>query len=297
MQLMPPRSAEDTYRYLRIGIPALLGLLAAAIIDQIVRTEPDCWLGSISAYYYTSARAVFVACLCAIGACLIIYRGNTYRWRRPRRGRDKDDFEDFFLNVSGFLAFVVALVPTPLKGMDIRPGGRSGGEPVCRRSNVPSETQLTDALDNNILALLIAATLVLVVALSFNYAKARSGGSVVSVSSVVFIVGLAACWALHLGKPEFVRQHAHIGAATTMFLGIVVVVLLNTRGAATRYKVAYGAISAVLVLAIVVLGSMWRFGNFDHVVFWLEATVIALFGVFWLVQTVELWPVEQRSDL
>lgn len=297
MQLMSARSAEDTYRYLRIGVPALLVLLAASLIDQVVRTEPDCWLGSISAYYYTSARAVFVACLCAVGACLVIYRGNTYEWERSRCGHEKDDFEDFFLNISGFLAFVVALVPTPLKGMDIKPGGVSGGEPICKRSNVPNQIQLTDALDNNILALLIAATLVLAIALSFSYVKARSNGEVISVASIFFGFGIAACWALYFGKPELVRQHAHIGAAVTMFVGIVVVVLLNTRGAERLYKIAYVAISVALIFTIVVLGAMWKFGDFNYVVFWLEASVITLFGAFWLFQTVELWNAEQRTDL
>ena len=295
MYLVSPRSALDTYRYLRIGMPALLVLLAASIIDQIFRTEPDCQLGSISAYYYTSARAVFVASLCAIGACLIIYRGNTHTWETPRFRQKKDDFEDFLLNISGFLAFVVALVPTPLKDLEIKPGSRSGGEPVCKRSNVPGETQLTDALDNNIFALLTAATLVLVIALSIGYAKTRSAGKVLSVASIIFVIGLAACWALYTGDPQFVRQNAHTGAAFAMFFGIVVVVLLNTRGARRLYQLAYVAISVVLIITLIVLGAMWMFGDFDRVLFWLEASVIALFGAFWIFQTVELWDVQQRS--
>ena len=94
------QDAQTTYRLLRIAMLVLVIMLATAVIYQIFRPEPDCWLGSISAYYYTSARAVFVVALCAIGACLVAYRGNT-------------PSEDLALNVSGFLAFVVAFIPTP----------------------------------------------------------------------------------------------------------------------------------------------------------------------------------------
>jgi hypothetical protein len=37
--------------------------------------------------------------------------------------------------------------------------------------------------------------------------------------------------------------------------------------------------------------------TYDHAVFWLEAGVIALFAVYWVVQTFELWNVTSRSEL
>lgn len=297
MEFMQQRAALDTYRYLRIGMAALLVLLATSVVDQIVRTNPNCELGSISAYYYTSARAVFVACLCAVGACLIIYRGNTYVWKKPRGRLQKDDLEDFFLNISGFLAFIVALVPTPLKGMDIKPGTVVEGEPVCKRSNVPTTVQLEDALDNNILALLIAATLVLLISFCFALIKSGAPSSAVSIAWLVFAVGLGVFWFLYLKHPDWVRQNAHIYAAIAMFVGIVVVVLLNTRNADKKYRIAYLSISAALLVSLAVLVPMWLSGNYDHVLFWLEASVIAFFALFWIVQTAELWNVEQRSEL
>ena len=45
-----------TYRYLRIGMIGAVVLLAASI--GIERSKVDCWQTSISAYYYTPARAV-----------------------------------------------------------------------------------------------------------------------------------------------------------------------------------------------------------------------------------------------
>ena len=51
-------TALDTYRYLRGGIPVMLVMLGAALI--IERARATCWQTSISAYYFTSAHAVFI---------------------------------------------------------------------------------------------------------------------------------------------------------------------------------------------------------------------------------------------
>ena len=48
-------------------------------------------------------RGAFVFSLAALGACLIAYKGN-------------DAVEDVLLNFAGFMAFVVALVPTTVDG-------------------------------------------------------------------------------------------------------------------------------------------------------------------------------------
>jgi hypothetical protein len=74
-------------------------LLAAAILIDSVPT--DCWQGSISAYYYTAARNVFVAALCCLGILMIVYKGST-------------DSEDVLLNLAGTLAFFVAFVPSSI---------------------------------------------------------------------------------------------------------------------------------------------------------------------------------------
>src|SRR4051794_26391304 len=142
MYYVDPKEAVTTYRYLRVTMAILVVLLGSAVGLLILGPDKSCWLGSISAYYYTAARAVFVACLCAIGACLIAYQGNG-RW------------EDFVLNLSGSLAFVVAFIPTPLKDLTVSPVVTP-----CGRSNVPSKAQLTSAVNNNLVSLMIAAAVV-----------------------------------------------------------------------------------------------------------------------------------------
>jgi len=113
------QDALSTYRHLRLAMVFVLALLLVSVALRAITADPGlCFEGSISAYYFTSTRAVFVGALCALGACLIVYRGNT-------------DLEDVALNVSGALAFVVAFVPTGAPGTF----GVS-----CSASNVPRPT-------------------------------------------------------------------------------------------------------------------------------------------------------------
>jgi hypothetical protein len=285
MELVSKRDALATYRYLRIAMPVLVIMLGTSVAAQIFAPSPDCWLGSISAYYYTSARAVFVACLCAIGACLVIYHGNTAR-------------EDFTLNVSGFLAFVVAFVPTPLNGLSVSPN-----EPSCKRSNVPSESQLSSAIDNNVLALLVAATFVIVVVVWFRAMSADPGAA--SAALLILVGVLLLSWVLYLFDRHFIRAHGHLISAVVMFGGIVGVVVLNAvpwhvldpqgKRAPEPYLRLYRVILAAMAAVIGILGAVALWGSFDHAVFWLEADVIALFAAFWVVQSKELWGLESRE--
>src|SRR5918996_3258587 len=86
-----------TYRYLRIGMIGAVVLLAVSI--AIERSKVDCWQTSISAYYYTPVRAIFVGCLIAVSLSLIVYKG-------------RSTWEDASLNFAGMLAPVVAVAPT-----------------------------------------------------------------------------------------------------------------------------------------------------------------------------------------
>src|SRR5262249_55555658 len=87
----------STYRYLRLSIVVMVLALFVSVL--IERFHVGCWQGSISAYYYTPAHAIFVGALVAIGVSLIAIKGST-------------DLEDVLLNVAGLLAPIVAFVPT-----------------------------------------------------------------------------------------------------------------------------------------------------------------------------------------
>ena len=99
----PALGAVKAYRYLRVALVALVVLLFSAIVIEWWATGPSCLEPSISAYYSTPVRAVFVGVLVTMGACLIALEGNT-------------EAEDVLLNVAGMLAPGVAFVPTAASG-------------------------------------------------------------------------------------------------------------------------------------------------------------------------------------
>ncbi|PWU51847.1 DUF998 domain-containing protein [Micromonospora globispora] len=94
----PPQDAL-TVRRLRLGIGAVgIALPIVLVVGHIVMTRRPMLLNSLSGYYHTEMRDVFVGSLCAIGVFLISYR---YRWP-----------DDLLSTLAGLLAITVALFPT-----------------------------------------------------------------------------------------------------------------------------------------------------------------------------------------
>ena len=282
-------SVLSTYRYLRVGMVLLVLLLMASVALQVFSPEPDCWQRSVSAYYYTPARAVLVASLCAIGACLVVYRGST-------------DGEDIALNASGLLAFVVAFVPTQV-------------DATCPASNVPSPPELDASVTNNVWALYAAGIALTAVSwfLRTRTSPAERGGGLsvwpLAFSSVA-VVGFPFVF---VGWHDAVRDHGHDVAAIALFAGIVVVVGMNALGLATLSGAAvrpdagrpslrgaanrYGVVGLAMVATFlgVVVGH-WVAPGFVQWLFWLEALLIVEFAVYWVLQTIELWHVVDRAE-
>jgi hypothetical protein len=265
----------STYRHLRLAMVILLGLLlTSVVVTSFNAGDRGCFEASISGYYFTPARAVFVGALCALGACLIIYRGNT-------------DAEDIALNASGALAFVVAFVPTGLpRTTDV----------TCSATNIPTWDQLDTAIDNNMTAYLFVSAGALALALAL-VPRASDETGVRRRALWAFAFALVAATAAFVRWPEGFRDNAHTNAAIAMFAGMLAVVALNALGAHRtrtraddRYRNAYGFVAAAMFLSGAVIGiahclvSDWR-----HWVLFIEAALLLEFLVFWLIQTVELW--------
>ena len=94
------RDTLTTYRHVRLAMALLLALLLVAVVLRALSAPGICFEGSISAYYFTSVRAVFVTALCAALRHLPDRlprqpgRGGhrSQRQRRPRlRGRLRPD--------------------------------------------------------------------------------------------------------------------------------------------------------------------------------------------------------------
>jgi hypothetical protein len=98
MTRKPPQDAV-TVRRLRLGVGAVgIALPVVLVVGHVAVTRRFALLDSLSGYYHSELRDVFVGALCAIGVFLI-----SYRYRRP---------DDLLSTVAGTLAIVVALFPT-----------------------------------------------------------------------------------------------------------------------------------------------------------------------------------------
>jgi hypothetical protein len=256
----------QTYAGLRAAMVLLVLLLFGSVVYQVVSTAltgDPCVQPSLSAYYYTPARPAFIAALCAIGSCLIIYRGAS-------------DIENVALDFSGFLAFVVAFVPTSLQ------------DGACDTSNVPLLGEVLAASTNNVVVLFVVGAVALAATWwlpSPRYAvrDARVSWSLL-ISTTALLGGFVFFWIF----PALFAEYAHGVAATALFIGFLVVVFENSRRSARqRYRRGYRTI-AWSMLATVALGGAGMAADLDRIVFWLETALIVEFAAFWVIQTVEL---------
>ncbi|HRW20256.1 MAG TPA: hypothetical protein P5181_15585 [Dermatophilaceae bacterium] len=275
---MTERSAAVllTYRYLRLATVVVVVMLAVALGAQYAAA--GCWQTSISAYYFTSAHSAFVAALCAIGTCLIVYQGNT-------------DTEDVVLNFAGYLAFVVAFVPT-------------SREPICAGPGLPAAYDIAPGVRTTVLALVVTGVVAEALRIRFTRGTGRPPLSrwarlATVVGWTVIAVGIIA----YAVAPQRFEDYGHTTAAVTMFVGIIVVIVLNALSAKAAdqpagYVAAYQGIAAVMAVTLVAIVAIrLALPQWVHVVIWVEVVLIAAFAAFWLVQTKELWEVIDRREV
>lgn len=266
-----------SYRYLRLVMVGLVVLLAASVLIELQQTGFGCWRTSISSYYWTPVRGVFVGALVAIGTCLIVLKGNT-------------PVEDVLLNVAGALAPIVAFVPI----LDPK---------ECQSTPWAASADGRANIFNNVGAFLLAG--LVAVAVAWWVARREGRGRLSRADLIGLLVTIAlvlAGIALFLWAREFFDRWAHYLAAIPLFLVLVAVMVVNAVSYARteaaqkgremgRAELAnrYLAIAAVTVALVVTLGLVTWLGHWRHGTFWLEVVVIAAFAVFWAVQTAELW--------
>lgn len=265
--------ALKTYRYLRIGMVAAVVCLATAI--AIERSKVSCWQTSISAYYYTPARAVFVGGLIAVGFALVVIKG-------------RSSVEDICLNFAGMFAPVVAVAPTT----DV--GACWSIAPIPRPVSDDGELApwVRAFVENNLQALLLAGVIALIAAAAIALASRHTDGITTGawISLAVTIVVLAGSWLLLKNWSDFYTR-AHGFAAVLMFTFLIGAVASkawgNWNSAQRRFAPVYGVIAVAMAAGGGVIAGL-RLGG-DHTVLFLEAFEIALFAVFWIVQTAENW--------
>jgi hypothetical protein len=316
---------EKSYTYLRTAMVALLVGLGAAVGYQTWRQEWDL-LGSVSAYYYTPAQAIFVGALIGLGACMIALKGTNV-------------VEDLFLNLGGIFAAVVAIVPTS-RGTDHRTAVDACEQVLTEKATTnldcPTVRALEEAtaanVENNMFALLVVGALALVATVYFARGDRRwnDRGASSEVprtdpnpsqkgsrqkfwwgllpAVVVWAAGGAGLWRYE----SWLIDHAHYIAAGGLFICIVVVAVANAlrhegkqTGGATALEQTVNAVRATgevlirkpnrrdpyvyLAWAMLVGAGIMLFAmwRFHMSLFWVEIVVALLFVLFWFVQTIE----------
>lgn len=267
--------ALKTYRFLRMAMIVLVLMLLTSVVIEIVAVG-GCLRTSISSYWYTPVRGVFVSALVAIGACLIVLKGNT-------------EIEDVLLNVAGLFAAVVAFVPVADPG-------------ECASVELGALDTRADVF-NNVTALAVAG----IVAVAVTLVIARREAPDALPARVVLGVGVClllggVLLAGFLWARELFDRWAHYVAAIPLFVILLAIMVLNAlsfgRAAALRshravgtadYANRYSAIAAVTLVVTVALVVLTRTVHWAHGVFWVEVVVIVAFAIFWAVQTAELW--------
>jgi hypothetical protein len=132
----PVDDAAEPYARCFMYLRFVVGILGIAVPIVLVFGEPllfdgqPMFRGSVSAYYYSGMREVFVGSLCAIGVFLVCYKVSDRTW------------ENWLGTIAGAAVILVALFPTgrPGEGVPLTPLQDLLGETWVERIHFVSAT-------------------------------------------------------------------------------------------------------------------------------------------------------------
>ncbi|MEP9390745.1 hypothetical protein ABLE94_00600 [Gordonia sp. VNK1] len=280
----------NTYRNLRLAMVALIAMLAVAIVMQSWRADFQ-WQNSISGYYFTSAHGVVIGALCGLGALLVVYKGST-------------EAEDVILNVSGFLAFLVAFLPAEVPD-PLYPPGELNGFPV--HDNVFSAG--TAAFAAGFLAL--ALYFILWRRQRSSYGKTgRRWANVLRVLGYGVIAVLAGLYIADVwGGREWTSQNHNI-AAVSLFIGLGLVVICNAfvkplpdqedghsvaHSKLRHRRRTYALLAGGVLVGVTIVAIALAMHDSGPLLLIGEIVGLAFFAIAWSIQTWELWDIGPRE--
>ena len=280
---LPSRNYDSlkTYRYLRIGMVDAVLLLGISIGFEALFAA-HCLQTSISAYYYTPVRAIFVGGLFTIGLALIVYKGES-------------PWEDALLTMAGMLIPLVAIIPT----INVGECWSEIPKPLPVRADGSLAPWVTANISNNFYSLAAAAVLASIASI-----RIRRKGPVgrqwhlADYALALFIVLLLGGGTLASLFWSGFDTAAHAIAALGFFVFLTLAVFAAAHNESKfrwgpRYK-RLGIsmlVGGALLLGLGLVGPpFWpaRLGP-DYWVLVLEAYEIVLFGVYWGMQTKDKW--------
>lgn len=253
-----------THRYLRLALVGIVVALAASVLIELAQSG---WrpLPSISDYYYSPARGVFVAALTAAGVALLVLSGR--------------DTESLLLDVAAVFAPLIAIVPTGFRG-----------EPYVPAADLPT---VRNGVGVYVAMVAILVLLGIVLAARGDLAWRRVaivGGTAAGAATALAVLAFAPGPAAAFPFPGGINLHLVATVSFfAMFAAIPWVTVFGQDPPAPGYRRLYLTVSVVIVAALVTtIGA--AIANPDTVgVLIGEAVALAAFGVYWTAQTVERW--------
>ncbi|MEI5672239.1 MULTISPECIES: hypothetical protein [unclassified Nocardioides] len=229
-----PAVALRTYRFLRLSVVGVIVMLLLSLLLESQRTD-WCLKGSISAYYYSPARTVFVGSLCAIGLVLVALWGKTA-------------IEDTLFNLAGLLAPVVAFIPAKNDLMCVTdpPAQHPLSDQQAAEASAAARAATNAAITNNMRTYLAVVGLFLLVLAIAGLLSRRRGrrsgceqaGSLVAASPLTFwlplglasVLWLLGTWQFYVrdrtpGGASWFYEHVHFTSAVVMFVLITLGIL------------------------------------------------------------------------
>lgn len=312
-----PLIALRTYMGIRIGVIAVIVALFLAVGKEIA-SEPDgCTQRSLSAYFHTPVMPVFVGALLLIGFAMIVMWGHTVV---------EDAALNLGGLLLMAVAIVPTLdanycsLPPELRDAGVDPETRS----VADRDLI---LQHADTVQATFWAFLIVVAVVLVFTLILALrqrlsSSARSLSRPAEIGYAATWVLAAAAWGVYVylfqaaeDPASFFNTSLH-GWSANIGVGFIIVAVLaaaaesarGTDGTVPRWGRwkpvrnwdkwvwLYGSLGTLMVLTAVVIKGGDQLDWFDgwfggwldtHATFVLEAILIVLLGVYWLMQTIQ----------
>jgi hypothetical protein len=288
-----PGWVTSTYRYIRLAIVTVIAALIVSLILE--RSHASCWNDSISSYYYTPVHSIFVTALGVIGVALFAIRGATLA-------------EEVLLNMAGFLAPVVALVPTGWSSSDC-PSNLTDTSKATVNTLLSGNRFFAKFSANNLLALIVAGLIAVVLASAITFVQRRRAASEANYraagtklpkevvvpamgSAVVVVIGLI--W--HKFWLASFDTHAHSYSAILMFI-LVAIVMLSTaeRDESRVYRIVYFVCPSAMAAGFLVVFIVGALQTWHHEVLVLEIIELTMFVIFWCAQTIQLWDADPAA--
>ncbi len=254
-----------THRSLRLALVAVAVAIAASVLLQVAA---DGWvlLPSISDYFYSPARGVFVGGLTAAAVALLALSGR--------------DAESIMLDVAAVFAPLIAIIPTGYRGQPF----------------VPADVLPTVRNGVGVYIAMVVALLVLGVVLAARGEMAWRrvgvvGGTAGAVSMALAILAFAP--GLSGSFPFAGGVNLHLVATVCFFAMFAAIPLVTVLSSAERTARVFRRIYLAVAVAIVIALVLTIVAGVVHPeaggVLLGETAALAAFAVFWTTQTIERW--------